>query len=807
MRIKRWSLLPSTRPPDPPTPPLQLSHFHLPRPRQLSSHVASSHGTRQEPIQTSPLPPPIPGQPSSLKAILNRLPPISSPPRLNLRPVEDLEQQLQIWQTACRAAYVALKGAPPAERLRYQRPVARVVGQTMRILLRLGAVDAAKQLDKVFFTKQRGRPARRFTQSRQRRDRIDHSATDKEREKSSDKLPELEKDWDWSHGLGLSRSDIDIAWMSSFAVRLECAVQRGDDRALREFGDLLREMHEQMEPTSGDGVVEEGRIDEKGERRLAQDSCVLAFLTRKMGLVQEQLAVAAQRSEEAGEPVDTTREEVHRLLQRIKDAEANEVEVVSFALLETALDRLEGLEGNPADDPFFSKVEEDIHSLVGSLEGSGAISKLHNFLLTYTSSVERHAHILHLAIRFLLLRARHHSSSPTTVSPLQSAAQLYSLLLDLTRRVDLASSVDFTSLRQRQTSALYRTLSAHVAALSDDPAEIIPVATRAIEIIERSLCVLSPLATASAPSSHPIGIVSSSSASPPPPDPRLLGISTRLFRRLFFALTQAAPPTSPADTPDLSSALLLLADPVAPFSLLSRALSAMQAAREHDASLSPSSSSPEHLREGLLAHQEPLFEQPNLAFVLVRAALCGSSSTDSAGAEPSQAEDDTPLPRLSSLLSFIVSLERTSPLELGERRGRRLVKRAVLTILQERWPGAAGQEWRDGVQKVVEDWEGGRDWGAVKEMVENREREREKGSGKGNSKGRRKVRRKEARQMLRAEVQAEVVQQRIGQQNRPTLHIPPPAISAATVSPARARLSPAKPEFFTSLPRLPSVEP
>ncbi|GAA5832988.1 hypothetical protein JCM11251_006472 [Rhodosporidiobolus azoricus] len=736
MRVKRWTLPTRARPPDPPRPPRRPHPPpppSRPQPRSILDAQKSARQRADSQAWGHFFPPASPKSRNStrfLTSTLSQLPPISAPPRLNLRPLEDLESQLATWRKACFLAHSALSGPLAGSKDVLQHRVAKVVGHTMRILLRLGQVEAAKELDRAFFSTETGRKRgkRRATEG-------ELAAAEEGGEASEGAAEERHfvERWAQLDGLGLARGDIRLAWMSSFAVRLEEAVQGEDDAALLEFGSLLKLMYLQL-----------------GEQAARQDACLMAFLTRKMGVVQEKLTtrrVATGGDNGPGKQasLEETKEQVRRLLLNIKDAEADEVEVVSFALLETALERLERVKGNALEDPFFHKVEEDIQRLVGSLEASTDFRALHNLLLSFTSSVDRHAHILHLAIRFLLLRHRYHDpshpSSTHSPTPLQSAVQLYSLLLDLTPRLPSSPSYDeLSSLRQRQSSALYRILAAHVStAASSPPPLLASLASQALDLIDVSLSSLTAfLSSASASPAPP----SSPSNTPASPHPRLLGISTRLFRRLLFSLTSSVPPTSPpSDHAAVQGQGRYV--PAVPWRLVSRAMKTMIRAKEYDAAFSHSAGA-QPAREALLEHEKPLFVQPNFAHQMVRAALMGGMAE---GDLREDWEDQTPLSRLSALLEFAAGLERVSPLllsptsvssfslfpdkgtpavedsmGLGERRARPLLLRAVQYIIEQEWRGSAAVEWRKEVLDVVERWaREGRDWEGVRRVVAARE--------------------------------------------------------------------------------------
>ncbi|GAA6035636.1 hypothetical protein JCM8097_004940 [Rhodosporidiobolus ruineniae] len=849
MRVKRW--LPSAIPPDPtqrrpPRPPARPTPPPPPRPRSppspappavaqawLRATQRHQHHLRSPP---SPAPAPLPLSTARdhLRLVLRQLPPVSASPRLALRPAEDLEQQLSQWRSACSQAYVVLRREQQqagqeqkqqqGRRDDLQRSVALVVGHTMRILLRLGAVDAAKELDRAFFSTRPGRqsalplkPDEEQSLGQQRKTRrMARQAQRRAMGKEDRRWKEdVRRVWETRDGLGLERGEIRLAWMSSFAVRLEEAVKRDDEAALLQFGGLLGQLYR-----GGGGEMGAGA---------ARDPCLVAFLTRKMGVVQEQLAYRAVRSSGSSgkEDVEGVKEQVRRLLQIIKDAEADEVEVVSFALLETALDRLERIKGNAADDPFFPKVEEDVRALVGSLPTAKTeFRALQNLLLSFTSSLDRHAHILHLAIRFLLLRQRSFDPSSSTSSsssgppPLRSACQLYSLLLDLTPRVHPSSYDDLTRLRQRQSSALYRILAAHLHAMVDD-ADVAPLAASALDLIDLSLVSLAGLAD-----DPPLLPPRSSSTQarnrePPPPDPRLLAISTRWWRRLLIALTSRSSASSPSASPCSAPAFSSSA-PVAPFTLLLRAFSTLLRARTYDASFAPRTYSfpppradeedPDSYeraaaREALLEHEKPLVEEPRVAERLVRAALSGGSSAGEGGGVEGA---DAPFARLAALLEFVEGLEATSVGPLGargagERKARPLVARAVRAVVGELYGGEAGRRWREEVRAAVGEWERGRGWEEIRKGVRRREegKREEWAARKAGAMGEGGVEKKKGRKKPH--------------RPRPSLPAGPPVApylqslldpsTAASPSPASTapstpnpRPRPARPGFFTSRP-------
>ncbi|GAA5881068.1 hypothetical protein JCM1840_002878 [Sporobolomyces johnsonii] len=673
MRLKRWVTPPPSRPPDrsapigarPPPPSLPLPPAPPPAilaaRRQALRRIVLPPAPREDPYQ-------------QLGSILHRLPPISTPPRLRFRPAEELEQEVAVWRRACAAAHAALFGPLRSHTWKFRNSVVRVVGHTMRLLLRMRHVEAAKELDRAFFTTRPVPSKRRYNLG------IDEDAEEGGEGISAQQRRRRAAAYSLGKGLGLAREGIHIAWMQSLAVRLH---EEGRETGIGEFAALLRQMHDER------GVS--GPINPH----------VLAFLARKMELVHERL-------ERGGKAREGDRREVRRILRAIKGAETDGHAVVSLALLDGAVERLEQAGAGAPDSALFLQVERDIEALVGSLDGPVTdgiflAHDLHQMTPGDSASLARHAHILYLAIRFLLLRARHLSPDPSDSAPsarsvLFSASQLYTLLLDLTPSVS-SSPLDLYSLRVRQSSAFYRLLWAHTGVLdpqspffrredlpelgaeSSLPAVDLSFIPQALDLIDLTLSALSflPPPRSSRPSQLPSV------------DPRLLGVSTRFYRHLLYNLSLfSAPSRRHLDLP------------LPPWSLFQRVLRTISHTRAHDATCSSRRTSfkeaPEHLKA--------FFVQPDFAMHIVRATLVGGGEAerDSVAAAAPNEGAGTPLSRLSELLAWVEDVERTSHRGTAERKARALIQRAAKEVVEQEWRGEGAREWRAIVLRRVDEW-------------------------------------------------------------------------------------------------------
>ena len=523
----------------------------------------------------------------------------------------------------------------------------RVVGHTMRLLLRAGRIKEAKELDERFF----GRGVVVVVGGQEGEG---EGVDGKRKEKLG-------------FGLGLDRGGIGVAWMQSIVVRLEEG-QGGEfegERA-KEFGELLKEMREK----------EGGRV---------MSPLMLAFVVRRLEIIHERLRGAGKEKKGA-------RRQIRGILKEIKGADEGGEELVSLALLDGAVEKLERqVEGEEVDMELFGEVERKIEGLVGTLEPDqleedlGVLTELHQ-RVPDAKSIDRHSHILYLAIRFLLLRARQQQTSTSSSQliskdTLSSASQLYTLMLDLTPSVS-RSILDLVQLRQRQSSALYRLLWAHLGffdtpstsssspseRLSDPPStpdhELIASAYELIDLTLSSTSTLPPLflpETTHLPShiSH---------------DPLLVGVSTKFHRQALYLLSL---PSSPSRRDQNL--------PSPPWSMFQHAFSLILAQRLHDSKrLKHDTRKPSKIPDWNL----PLIVQPAFAIHLLRATLLSHSP------------NGTPLTRLGELVEFIEKLEQGGQ----ERKARRLMWKAVGVVVEGEWKGEGAREWKELIKGKLRSW-------------------------------------------------------------------------------------------------------
>ncbi|GAA6016765.1 hypothetical protein JCM11491_001799 [Sporobolomyces phaffii] len=547
MRVKRWLTPPPSRPPEPQLArvrPVALARPPPPVPPSIIS--ARRHALEAAALNRAPR-----DRDRVLGGVLARLPAISSRSRPR-------EVDLAPWRHACAVAHahLAAAGGPLAasRRTQFRNSVVRVVGHTMRLLLARGHVDAARELDRAFFT---GRPRRR-------------------REPPTPTTPPTptptppQNRYALGHGLALDRGHIAIAWMQSLAVRLtDRRHPRGDgggayDATARELETLLVGMRD-------------------AQARHGLNSSILAFAVRKLEVLHHRLAGAGLAKKGA-------RNQVRQVLDSIKNADLNGDEVVSLALLDGAVEKLERQASRgEVDLALYGQVERELETLIGSLdrppgEDLRALTELHE-RLPDSESIDRHSHILYLAIRFLLFRARHSAARPsestlpasfTPAHALDSASQLYALLLDLSPAASRGAPLDLSRVRQRQSAALYRLLWAHLGIVDPDraPAPSLarsnarphsavvaaaeerrgPTGVRPdVDLIEAAYDLID--STLASTASLPRRRVSPLPPRTPPKnfapstscgeddDPRLVGVSTRFHRHALYLLSLPCAPS------------------------------------------------------------------------------------------------------------------------------------------------------------------------------------------------------------------------------------------------------------------------
>ncbi|GAA5934704.1 hypothetical protein JCM3775_002033 [Rhodotorula graminis] len=807
MRVKRWAPVPVPRPPDPPRPaaaaaprPRPPSPPRLDRRRNRTPSARPQPSTSQERLeQYRDSVWPTVQRVRDLLRPLARPDSVAKPPPFRQQLSTHLEHELVQRRTACAQIYALLRhararaaaaattaAAPAASSDRkgkgkaradddlegpapqlppwIERQVVHLVAQTMRLQLHLGDVSSAKELDRAFFSLEPHAAAKRaFRLSR----------------KSQQPQPpdgKAARALRLGAGLGLDRGDAEPAWMQSLAVRLRAGADPA--RALERFLALYRAFraskvgaHERGDAdweayvrarTARQDEEDEPGGDERCDERLGE-SHVLAFLARRMGTLQRRVEDAAPRlSPSRAERVHA---QLRAFMDELRAAEEDEGEVVALALLESSLERLEASEHLELDDPLYRQVEEDVERLVASLGDALAAPSVDVARAAARAGpssrrpewveLERRAQVLHIAIRFLLVRARSHDGPssprpstststyvPPAASPLASASQLYLLLLDLTHSTasdPLLATTALPRLRLRQSSVLFRLASAHLDALA-----------AAQHGRRRSHLSSSAVDDPLAPLErlHTLLSVTLSTLSRIPPSPavphltRRLGLSTHVLRAALLALGGAFDPGNPARK-----------DAMPRFDAVRDACDVLLQCKEHDAALrggphEPALSPPTGSATGVEQPQlpqkgradQPLLRRVDAAGALVRAALLAESS---AGSEPGAlAPQDDVRARLDWLLDWVARLQRASPppecaaagavrhhegperrlpvpaTMTTERKARRTVARAVGLTMERTWgTGEGGRAWREGLLRRVEEWvdEGEREWGALEQ--------------------------------------------------------------------------------------------
>ncbi|GAA6023894.1 hypothetical protein JCM8202_001279 [Rhodotorula sphaerocarpa] len=644
---------------------------------------------------------------AQLERLLDALPSGAGQPRVAHRPTRDVQANVATWRRACAAAYTAIatlkqhkdkgKGRRLSDTDRtahdrvdsplplspgLEQKVVRLVGETMRLLLHLGHVQAAMDLDRAFFS------LRKPTRSERRRRRRPHARDD-----DDGPSPPVVKgggarnDEERSgvavlgDGLGLQRDAHASAWMQAVVVRLRQG--SGGGGATGEEG---RGTRKGFSPTESfralrdvEGLLGAMRKGTTARRRLGRQTAgpeapgpppgspsspprsdLLAFTARQMGRVQRlaRTTAALRPSLPPSPSPPAPGGELQAWLEEIRRSECRgDDEMVSLALLESGLERLEGAGRDEArggvrfrrrnESALLDKVEEDLHRLVRSLDDAvegGQVSP---------ARTRRRAHILALAIRFLLFR---HRSSPASLpartgpapapgagaaDPLLSAAKLYAVLLKtpLPRSSPPALVAD---LRTRQTSSLFRLLDAHLSE-SEHAAHACaqasgfrdaegmgrgPYAAAAGEAVLRPVeCVLELLSlTLERVGVYRSVVVGGSGDLELSRQARLqLGVSTRTYQRMLRVL--AEPWRGPYTTAPSAAAG---PGAGAGFSLLERALEVIARCRAHDTALAPPSSEASRGPEGQVGTGagagSAVFAHPKTAMHFVRAWFAAPAS-------------------------------------------------------------------------------------------------------------------------------------------------------------------------------------
>ncbi|POY73398.1 hypothetical protein BMF94_3736 [Rhodotorula taiwanensis] len=673
--------------------------------------------------------------------VLDALPATDQSVRVKHRNTADVRTDVALSRRACFAAYSALaklrqvkahavspnrnnptndsgKGKGPLRNEKWipldlERKVARLVGETMRLLLRLGHVHAATDLDRAFFT------SRNQSRSERRRRAAAPRGGDAGGEKRGrdQATKDCRDDRDGGRlgdGLGLRRSAHQLAWMQAVSAGLELQELDGHGRASASPGQVTgagRRFLENLE-----GLLVEGRdaVPSSGSTSaplVRADK--LAFAARQMGRVQRSIRSATPPSSRPG-PLPAFQAELATWVAAIRRAECEDAdELVSIALLESGLERLEQAAARRrshsgrdcTEVALLHKVEEDINRLVRSLEQDGAGGAS----LARRREASRHAHILALAIRFLLFRQQHSSSttlraasSPST-DTLLPAAQLYAVLLKLPLP-PVSTPALVADIRARQTSSLFRLLDAYL----DAQAHSHPKGPRAFRSVERILDLLDltlgrfeAYGRSHGAKSQREGIA--------------LGVSTKTYQRILRVLSEPSRLRRTSPTLSRSNPATDLSPP---FAFLSRALDTIARARAHDGIS----------RTGVAVSTssgQAVFAHPKTTIHFVRAWFAAplSASTPSplaldistgSSLDCRPREDGSEIQyRLRSLLAFVDAIDAVhtpGPASLAEDkdgpgaaaarrpscatlRSRKVVVRAVREIVEQRW-GTVGPHRR-----------------------------------------------------------------------------------------------------------------
>ncbi|GAA5874699.1 hypothetical protein JCM3774_004785 [Rhodotorula dairenensis] len=631
------------------------------------------HQQRTDPVASTSKPVATPASRAcqELNQLVESFPTSRSRTRTAHRSKAEVQSDVATWRRACAAAHAALSSlahhrrtynSTPAQTLKgkgkaadvekeegaippaLERKVVRLVAETMRLLLHLGHVRAAADLDRAFFT------TRKRSRSEQKR-RHPGCPPSSSSSKSTDgegngKKPLL------GDGLGLQRGRDHLAWMQAVNLHLHQGEgsRRPDQRDAAE-GQQRRALRGVEAALAGARVHAggPGPLDSRRQDRLdyptmklsRPPSDLLAFAARHMGTVQRLVRTgsAMTTSSASASPPPGARlrqraeselgEEIRAWLGEVRKAECERGdEVVSMALLESGLDRLEkamerrnrsaggrggggGGGGNRAigDGPLREKVEGDIEQLVQSLETPSSHAAAAVVVVT-PKQVRRHAHILALAIRFLLFR--HRLGVPPVrggqVDPLLSASQLYAVLLKVPLPAPLGADL-LAEVRARQTSSLFRLLDAHLALVPHQYQHDVQqqqqypggdhrrTLDRSLDLLDRTVDRLQL---------YHYEVVAGDGSAMREEDLRLLngslrvGVSAQTYQRLLRLLAEPYRPRSAPRSPSVSSRHHHQHGPVPPtqqtpsgqssaqpsFTALSRALEVIARCRTHDQHLS-----------------------------------------------------------------------------------------------------------------------------------------------------------------------------------------------------------------------------
>lgn len=587
----------------------------------------------------SPLPPPPPSILSArLQAILNHrtgirltpesdhvrigqklqeLPPISAQGgALALRSMakDKLEQELGCWRRTCVDVHAMLsENQNPSLRRVFENSIVRVVAHTMRLLMILGHFAAAHELDRAFYTTLPP-PSRTLHEGNLAPNEYYH----------------------YGEGLGLNRGGIQLAWMQSLALRSA----GGDYADLAEFGKLVRALKE-------------------SKREEGLSPYMTAFLIRTVGAL-------AERAREGGQgETNTFSHQLDVFLLGLQaDHRLRREGVVQLAIVDMEILTIEReLELNGGESPQtasrMNHLEGKMQNLLSELDGeSTTFNPREGDTPTPSPSrpsqiVDRRAHILHLTIRFLLLRERI-SSTPSTRYFVSATALYQTFFSELHSLSDSPDLLDIV--RVRQTASLIRILNEALRPLSwpqvhaGSPTPNFSNIELAISVIQATLSSHSKL-----------------------PQPLKSYIVEELWHTLFFVLTlpsaptRTTPPHPPAFRP--------------PWPILRSALECLRDCKIHDG-----------LPRQPISEGNGTLRSKSLLFHILRATLLGGTEAQGDG-EGSTAS------RLETLVRIFEELDRS-----GDPVKKSTVAAVFDDIALEQWPGWGFRAWRRSLRDIMKKW-------------------------------------------------------------------------------------------------------
>lgn len=579
---------------------------------------------------------------------------------LRYRRRAEVELELEDWTKAAREAHDRLSGELSDSRNKFENSTVKVVAHSMRLALHLGRTRDAAELDRAFFSAQH---------------QLDDSTHDPEPPPKPHAIttthtnhpPTPPQSFHGLPSLALRRGRNRQAWLTSLALRL-----RADAfPCLSAFLAILKQLRLQLQH-------EGNSLAPTSLAALARMADRLAFRLEHEGLV------------EPGEG----RETATRLLLNVAGDEAVAQEpVVLKAVAETELTWLEEAEDFGAAEwarwrqlagiarRLLAAQTESRQAGVDDLGDTGDSSRQ----VAEESDFERQAEVLHIGIRFLLLQARLRHDPATANSPhtaslrpalksVSSALALHYTLNDLTPHA-LDSPGQLIQLRTKQAATLYRLLWASVYSFdlghTADPDQAEREDLAATELGWRAVNRVHGLLESALAVATSLPAPAKGSAA----DSRVLGVSSRFFRRLLYSQTlpsapsRRAPPRPPAIRP--------------PWTALERSLSLILQHRQHDAFCLSSHSASNSTR---------LLNRSSIIINLIRATLLGGS--DGAPGEGS------PESRLAFLLSWLGRLDELP----GERVDRSAVRAAVKEVVKRELKGEVWSVRREGLRAMVKEW-------------------------------------------------------------------------------------------------------